>query len=119
MYPHYWNGISGFIDRIEPLEKVARVELAEEAGVLADHIAELTVGKRIVLGSPDDDGREFHMFPVRVVLHEKPPLQHNWEAKSLAWVDRSDLSNYMLMPNFMTLFKYVNGGESRSEQNLY
>lgn len=45
-YPEMWNGISGFIDVIKPLEEIALQELEEELGIQTHILSKLPSKKK-------------------------------------------------------------------------
>ncbi len=107
-YPETWNGISGFIDRIQPLEDVVRDELAEEVGIVAADIAKITIRDKMVQVDEAID-REWHVFPVLVELKRKPEIRTNWENKEAKWVKRSEVLGLELMPFYAETFRVAIG----------
>lgn len=109
-YPETWNGISGFIDTIKPLEELARQELKEEANIVPEDIKAITV--RPMLRQTDDTvNREWLVFPLLVELKRRPNLQTNWESNTASWVPREQVLALKLMPFYAETFQKALYGE--------
>ena len=107
-YPETWNGISGFIDELKPLEEIVRQELHEEMNIGTSDIERIVVRSKIIQIDADIN-REWHVFPALVVLKRKPELTTNWENKTAKWVRQDDVLGLDLMPGFAESYKNALG----------
>lgn len=98
-YPNTWNGVSGFIDTVEPLEDIVRTELSEELGLSPDNITELKVLSELVQ-IDDEINREWHVYPVFVHVREQFSPVVNWENKSAHWLSVDEVRDHDLLPGF-------------------
>lgn len=103
-YPEMWNGISGFIDVIKPLEEIARQELEEELGVRAQDIKCVVIKEKLVQ-TDESINREWHVFPILVELNAKPKIAVNWENKEARWMLRQEVLKLNLVPGFSKVFR--------------
>lgn len=107
-YPETWNGISGFIDEIKPFDEIVRDELAEEVNIQPDAIAEIIIRPKMVQVDEAID-REWHVWPVLVVLGHIPDIKTNWENKEVKWVAKDEVLGLMLMPFYAETFRAAIG----------
>lgn len=95
-YPEKWNGISGFMDRIEAPEVTARRELLQETKYVDF--------ERFVLGEPytidDPNSKVWHVFPFRVELDRMIEPQLNEEHTAFQWVDPAEVTQHDILPDF-------------------
>jgi 8-oxo-dGTP pyrophosphatase MutT (NUDIX family) len=92
-YQGLWNGISGYIDRSEPIEKLVKQELSEELALISEII------KRIAVCTPyevDDNSidRTWFVYPVLVELNKEPNIKLDWEHTEFVWVKPNELQKY-------------------------
>jgi isopentenyldiphosphate isomerase len=102
-YPETWNGISGFIDEIKPLENIIRAELAEEVNIVAGDILRITF-RDLMIQADDAINREWHVIPVLAELARRPNVRTNWENKEAKWVKKTDVLRLPLMPFYAETF---------------
>ena len=99
IYPHFWSGISGFVDEIKPLSHIVLKELHEEVGIPRQQVARLEVRPKLVF--PDEHyNKEWHIFPALVELTTSDYGELNWENKTVRWVPLGEVENFKLMPGF-------------------
>jgi len=103
-YPNTWNGISGFIDTLDPIEEIARWELKEEAGIDDGQVASLEVLE------PHEYldtkiARTWVVFPFRVLLISGPETHINEEHTEHKWVNPCLAYMQTLLPDFVNVIK--------------
>jgi ADP-ribose pyrophosphatase YjhB (NUDIX family) len=105
-YPNTWNGVSGFIDTFDSLEKIVSEELNEELCLDPKDIKELTVLDEL-LQVDDNINREWHVFPVLAVVDRQFKPKTNWENKTAHWLSVSDVRKRDLLPGFEAVLDAV------------
>lgn len=95
-YKGRWNGISGYIDRLESVEDRMYAELSEEIGVDKENIAKIRVGVGYQF---EDSNRNFSVWPVLVVLKNKPEIKLDWEHDEYKWIDPEGLDLFETVPH--------------------
>jgi 8-oxo-dGTP pyrophosphatase MutT (NUDIX family) len=99
-YQEKWNVITGYIDRVGPLEQKARDEVEEETGITSDLISEVISGKPYEL--PDNEIKKIWLVcPFVVELNSKPEIRLDFESTEFRWIK----------PNELKLFDAVSGLE--------
>lgn len=98
-YPGLWNGVSGFIDEIKPIEQIVSKELEEELGIEQGQIERIVTGELIERKSTKHD-RVWMIYPVLVELKQKPVIKLDWEHSEYAWIRPDDLKNYEILSDF-------------------
>lgn len=103
-YPEKWNGVSGFIDRIEPPEQTARRELQQEIGLSGDDFVNFEQRTPYTV---DDHllSKIWHVFPVRVELAAVRRLELNEEHTDYVWIHPSEVTNYDILPDFAQVLR--------------
>ncbi|MDX1766026.1 MAG: NUDIX domain-containing protein [Candidatus Saccharimonadales bacterium] len=105
-YPGKWNGISGFIDTLDPIEEIARWELKEEAGIDDSLIASLEVLEPHEYVD-SQIARTWVVFPVRVLLNRGPEIRLNEEHTEYKWVEPEMAYKEALLPEFINVIKWT------------
>lgn len=105
-YPNTWNGISGFIDEIKPLEDIITNELAEEVNIQSDDINVIKI-MPLMIQTDDEINREWRVFPVFVELSRRPTVMTNWENKEAKWIPLGHVENLALLPVYVETFQTV------------
>lgn len=98
-YPGLWNGVSGFIDELKPLEEIVVKEIEEELSVSSQLITRIAVGDVIERKSSKHD-RIWMIFPILVELKEKPDIKLDWEHSDYAWIKPEELERYEILSDF-------------------
>lgn len=98
-YPGLWNGVSGFIDEIKPIEQIVSKELEEELGIEQGQIERIVIGDLIERKSTKHD-RVWMVYPILVELKEKPAIKLDWEHSAYAWIKPEELKNYETLADF-------------------
>jgi 8-oxo-dGTP diphosphatase len=98
-YRSLWNGISGFIDEPKSIEEFAKQELGEELGLDERVIARIDVCEPYEV---DDRGidRTWVVYPVLVILSQRPIITLDWEHTDCVWIDPDSLSDYEYVKDF-------------------
>ena len=99
LYPGFWNGISGFLDRKDQtvIEK-AKEELKEEAGIEESHILSIKEGKIFEVEDQKID-KLWILHPVLVVVNTDK-IVLDWEAEDYTWVAPAEAESFHLLPSF-------------------
>lgn len=103
-YPGVWNGVSGFIDELVPLEELVTQEINEELGVEGGRIGRIAVGDVIERESSKHD-RTWMIFPILVELKAKPDITLDWEHSDYAWIAPGELDKYEILADFDNVVK--------------
>ena len=108
-YPETWNGISGFIDELQPLESIIKEELLREVNIHEEDIKGISLFDKLI---QEDEAinREWHVYPMLVELKRKPLVKTNWEHKEAKWVAKDKVLKLALMPFYAETFKIVMEG---------
>lgn len=98
-YRGLWNGISGFIDEPKSIEEFAKQELMEEVAFDERVIASMGVCRPYEV---DDQGigRTWVVYPVLVMLRQKPAITLDWEHTDFAWINPEALKGYEYVKDF-------------------
>jgi len=98
LYPNYWNGISGFLDDHQAIEKKVKEELLEEVNIDETQIASIKLGKVLV-----QEGKKYQktwfVLPVLVEVKNEA-FELDYEAQEAKWIDPKHAKDLKLLPGF-------------------
>jgi 8-oxo-dGTP pyrophosphatase MutT (NUDIX family) len=98
-YRGLWNGISGFIDEPKSIEDFAKHELREELGFAEGAFTRIEVCEPYEVDDRSID-RVWVVYPVLIVLNQKPVVTLDWEHTDYAWIDPASLGDYEYVKDF-------------------
>jgi len=98
-YPGLWNGVSGYLDEVQPIKGKVFEELLEETQISKDII------KLINFSEPFDFYDEhipckWVVYPIRVVLKQKLEIKLSWENSEYQWVIPKNIKNFKTVPSY-------------------
>lgn len=99
VYQGMWNGVTGFIDELLPIEDIAKQELSEEITLDESVIDAIKITSPYELEDPEV-GRTWVVYPVLVVLTQKPVITLDWEHTDFAWINPADLKDYNFVKDY-------------------
>ncbi len=92
-YRGRWNVVAGYFDELKSVGEKALEELEEETGVNADQVSKLKAFPYFKLVDEEID-RIFYVFPILVLLNEKPDVKLDWEHTEFKWIDPKELKKF-------------------------
>ena len=109
-YKGEWNAISGYLDRLEPVQRRALDEVKEETGIGKDAISSLRFGRPFKFFDKKTNVRLF-IYTAVASLKKKPRVRMNWEHTQFRWVRKSDLAGFDTIHNLMMIFRRAHEGD--------
>lgn len=107
-YPHKWNSIGGYLDRVEPLWQSVVNELEEELGLDNALIETIHAGTPFSLYDEALD-ITWHIHPVRVTLLQEPEITLDWEHTDYRWIDPKEIEKYDTLPGLAHTYHMARG----------
>ncbi|MCL6504912.1 MAG: NUDIX domain-containing protein [Pirellulales bacterium] len=86
-FPGHWAGISGYVERADPLAQ-AYQELDEECGLQRWSLVLAAAGEPLLAAG---EGRSFRVHPFLFRVHPPVELRHDWEAARFEWLPVADM----------------------------
>lgn len=93
-----WAGISGIIEGNEDPLYRAKIEIMEEAGILASHLELLKRSTKMRIDSPQYENHEWEVFPFLFSV-KSPMIRLNWENSEYRWIHPDEITNYNTVPS--------------------
>ncbi len=103
LYPHYWNGVSGFLDDSKRIEDKVYEELAEELGIAKQDVSSIKRGQVLLQEAPKYH-KTWLVVPVLAEVKTEN-FQLNWEAQHAQWFTPSELKTLKLLPGFSEVYR--------------
>lgn len=92
-YKGKWNVVAGYFDEIKSVGEKAYEEVKEETGINADQVLKLKAFPYFKLIDEEID-RTFYVFPILVLLSEKPDIKLDWEHTEYHWIDPIEMNKF-------------------------
>lgn len=106
MYPLLWSGVSGYVDTNESVEEHMYQELSEELSIARDQVRSVSVYSPLIQ-EDTQRGIVWHVYPVHVVLTDKPTLKLDWETKDVVWVQPKEIASRELVPGYVEVVSAI------------
>jgi 8-oxo-dGTP pyrophosphatase MutT (NUDIX family) len=107
-YRGRWAGVAGYLEAVPP-EAQARVELAEELGLLDDDVELLAAGAPVVIDDPAA-ARSWRVHPFRFELRPGASPRLDWEHVELRWIRPEEIAALETVPGLWKAWQNVAGG---------
>jgi translation initiation factor 2B subunit (eIF-2B alpha/beta/delta family) len=102
-YPRHWAGISGYLEREQPLER-AFLELAEESGLARASLILLRSGNPLDIEDAAR-GLRFRVHPFLFYTDTPDQVRSDWEAARLEWVPLEEVLLRRRQPTVPQLYE--------------
>lgn len=103
-YQGYWHTVAGYLDRPVSIKEQVFTELEEEISLDPLLITYYREGEPYI---QEDKEKTWVVYPVLVRLAEKPPIILDFEHTAYAWVTKTRISDYQVLPSLLTSLKTV------------
>jgi 8-oxo-dGTP pyrophosphatase MutT (NUDIX family) len=102
-YPHYWNGISGFLDDHKSIKEKVYEEFSEELGIPKNKIKKIKVVDVFDVDAP----KYKKTWIVHSVLVEinTDKIKLDWEARNYRWLTIAQAKKLKLLPVFAKMLE--------------
>jgi ADP-ribose pyrophosphatase YjhB (NUDIX family) len=98
IYPHFWCGISGYLDDDQSVEEKTRQEMHEEVGITDDRISSIERGTVLLQEAPEC-GKSWLVVPVLVRV-DGTEYRLDWESQGAGWFSLNEAMMLDLLPGF-------------------
>ena len=95
-YRGRWSGISGYLEKTEPLDQV-RCEIQEETGLAPDSCRLASAGEPLVI-TDVDIGVQWKVHLFLFDIDDPAAIRLDWENRELVWVEPGELARYPTVP---------------------
>ncbi|MCL5410285.1 MAG: NUDIX domain-containing protein [Patescibacteria group bacterium] len=92
-YRGRWNVVAGYFDEIKSVGEKSLEELEEETGIKPSQISKLKAFPYFKLVDKEID-KIFYVFPVLILLNEKPDVKLDWEHTEYQWIDPIEMNKF-------------------------
>ncbi len=91
-FKNSWSVVTGYFDRLVPVEEIAFNELVEETGISLSSVSSVKLGDRVKFWGMDCF---WVTFPVLFGFNDRPEVSLNWEHTDYKWIDFQNLSDWV------------------------
>jgi len=98
-----WSGQAGYLDELVPLADKVAEELREELGLTEEIVGSSFYGEPIRI----EDGRIWHIYPVRIDLRQAPHIILDFEHTEYTWINPEELDSYDTVPGLASIWRSV------------